>query len=237
MPAIEETPTMRPLSAIEALVEQLAADLLRGGEVDRDHRAPAVLLHVRQLLVAGDAGVVHDGVDLAVLLLDVLGDPLRRVLGGDVERQVVAAELVHQRLQLARGLRYVDAEDRRAVAVQHLGDLLADAARGAGDDRDLAGERLRGVGDRGGLVGAGGAETGDLAGDVGALRREEEGEGGLERLLGTRRDVHQVDGAALADLLAERAGEALERALGDALLVAVGLLGDGAEHHDPRTAR
>ena len=38
----------------------------------------------------------------------------------------------------------------------------------------------------------------------------------------------------LADLLAERAGEALERALGDALLVARRPLGDGAEHDDAR---
>ena len=51
-------------------------------------------------------------------------------------------------------------------------------------------------------------------------------------LLGAGSDVHQVDGAALADLLAERAGEALEGALGDALVVVLGLLRDGAEHED-----
>ena len=100
-------------------------------------------------------------------------------------------------LQLAGGLGYVDAEDRRAVAVQHPGDLLADAAGGAGDDRDLAGQRLGRVGDRARPRSvAGGADADDLAGDVGRLRREEEGQGGLERVLGARGDVHELDGAA-----------------------------------------
>ena len=67
MPAIEATPMIRPLSLIDALVEQLAGDPLGGGQVDRDHALPAVLGHVGELLVAGDAGVVHDDVDAAVL--------------------------------------------------------------------------------------------------------------------------------------------------------------------------
>ena len=54
---------------------------------------------------------------------------------------MVAVELPHQRLELAGGLRYVDPEDGRAVAVQHAGDLLADAAAGAGHQGDLAVER------------------------------------------------------------------------------------------------
>ena len=92
--------------------------------------------------VTGDAGVVHDDVDTAELLLDVLGDALQGVLAGDVEGEVVAAELGVHRLKLARGLGHVDAEDRRSVAVQHPGDLLADAAAGSGDEGDLAGQRL-----------------------------------------------------------------------------------------------
>ena len=51
------------------------------------------------------------------------------------------------REQLAGRLRHVDADDQGAVAVQHPGDLLADAAAGAGDQRDLAGQRAQPVGD------------------------------------------------------------------------------------------
>ena len=71
-----------------------------------------------------------------------------RVLGGDVEDEVVAVELAHQGLQLAGGLGDVDADDRGAVAVQHPGDLLADAAAGAGHEGDLALQRTAPVGDR-----------------------------------------------------------------------------------------
>ena len=48
----------------------------------------------------------------------------------------------------------------------------------------------------------------------------------------SRRDVHELDGAAAADLLAERAREALERALRDALAGALGLLRGGADDDD-----
>ena len=93
MPAIEATPMIRPLALTSFCFEQLGGDPLRRGQVDRDRGGEGVALHVHQPLVAGDAGVVHDDVDAAVRVLDVLRDPLRRVLGGDVERQVVAVEL------------------------------------------------------------------------------------------------------------------------------------------------
>ena len=54
-----------------------------------------------------------------------------------------------------------------------------------------------------------------------------------DRALGPVGDVHELDGAAAADLLAEAAGEALERALGDPL-GAVDLLGRRADHDHPR---
>ena len=78
--AIEATPTIRPFSLITPWSS--SSRVIRSGAVRLTamHRAPPVLGHVRELLVAGDAGVVHDDVDPAVLLLDVLGDPLRRVL-------------------------------------------------------------------------------------------------------------------------------------------------------------
>ena len=56
---------------------------------------------------------------------------------------MVAVELAHQDLQLAGRLGHVDADDLRAVAVQHAGDLLADAAARTGDEGDLALERAR----------------------------------------------------------------------------------------------
>ena len=57
---------IRPLSWIDPLGEQLVGDPLGSDQVDVDHRGPAVLVHVGELLVAGDAGVVHDDVDAAV---------------------------------------------------------------------------------------------------------------------------------------------------------------------------
>ena len=53
-----------------------------------------------------------------------------------------------------------------------------------------------------------------LAGDVGRARREQEAQGRVELVLGAGGDEHQLrGGAAAADLLAERAGEALQRPL------------------------
>ena len=81
--------------------------------------------------------------------------------------------------------------------------------------------------------GAVGTDADDLARDVGRLGGEEEGERGGDRPVGGRSDVHELDGAAAADLLAEGAGEALERALGDPLGPGA-LLGRRADHDDAR---
>ena len=234
MPAIEATPTIGAVRVDHLLVEQLPGDPLGRGEVDADHRVPLVLGHVGELLVAGDAGVVDHDVDAAVLLLEVVRDPLRRVLAGDVERQPVASELLHHRLQVVGELGYVDTHDGRAVAVQDPGDLLTDAAAGTGHQRDPAGQRQRPVGHLAGVLGAVRADPDDLAGDVGGLGGEQEGERGGGRRLGPVGDVHQLDGAAPADLLAQAAGEALERALGDPLGPRH-LLGRRTEDHHART--
>ena len=123
----------------------------------------------------------------------------------------------HQRLQLAGRLRDVEPDDGRAVAVQDPGDLLADAAAGAGDQRDLAGERALPVGrPRRRRVAWVPIRTTwpETYADFGESRkRERRG----DRRLGALGDVDELDRAAAADLLAERAGEALERALGDPL--------------------
>ena len=97
-----------------------------------------------------------------------------RVLGGDVEREVVAVELVGQRRQLARpACGHVDADDRGAVAVQHPGDLLADAAAAPVTSGDLAGERARPVLPASARPSAG-ADPDHLARDVRRLGREQE---------------------------------------------------------------
>ena len=112
------------------------------------------------------------------LVLQVVGDPLRRVLGGDVERRGGRRRARSiTRLELAGGLRHVDADDGRAVAVEHPGDLLADAAAGAGHQRDLA--RPAALSSRRpapASVVPVRADPDDLARDVRRLGREQEGE-------------------------------------------------------------
>ena len=119
-----------------------------------------------------------------------------------------------------------------AVAGEHLGDGGADTAGRAGDHRDLAVQRLVPVRRWGGV---GGPDVEHLAVDVCRLRRQEEPQRGLQARggrLGVGRQVHQRHGRAVLHLLAQRAGEALQRALGDALVDAAGLIGRRADHHD-----
>ena len=74
-------------------------------------------------------------------------------------------------------------------------------------------ERPLRVGDLGG-PGDVGADPHHLTGDERRPRREQEPQRGLDALLGAGRDQHELDGRpAAAELLAQRAGEALERAL------------------------
>ncbi len=70
----------------------------------------------------------------------------------------------------------------------------------------------------------------DLAVDVGRARREQKAQRGLGVGLGARRDVDQLRGGAAADLLADRAHEALERALRRGGARRRRHLGRGAEH-------
>ena len=73
---------------------------------------------------------------------DVACSTIRRagVLGRDVELEGRALHLVGHRGQRVPGCGHVDGDDGRAVAGEHPGDLGTDAARGPGDDRDLARE-------------------------------------------------------------------------------------------------
>ena len=210
---------IRPFLLTRPWSSSSPGDPLGRGEVHRDHRAPAVLGHVGQLLVAGDAGVVHDDVDAAELLLDVVGDPLRRVLGGDVEGEVVAVELLHQRLTSSlaacgTSMPSTVAPSRcstRAICSPMPREAPVTIATLPSSGRAWSATLAA-------FLVPVRPEPGDLAGDVGGLGGAEERQRRGERRLGARRDVDQVDGAAAADLLAQRAGDTLERALGDPLV-------------------
>ena len=84
---------------------------------------------------------MDDDIDAAVALEQVLGDLRRRIVVGDVERERGATELARGPLELLGHRRHVDANHVGAVAGEDLRDGGADAAGGAGDERDLAGER------------------------------------------------------------------------------------------------
>ena len=142
-------------------------------------------------------------------------DLLGCVVGGDVEGDRAAAELVDERLQVGLQRRHVEADDGGAVAVQGADLGLAEPAGGAGDEGDLAGQRLGRVGDRVGVLEVGEADADDLAGDVGRLGGEQELQRGADGRFAALGHVDEVGRAAVADLLGQRAAEALQRALGD----------------------
>ena len=124
-----------------------------------------------------------------------------RAVGGDVELQRRAADPVGDRREVLALGRDVEADDVRAVARQHLGDRGADAARGAGDDRDLAGQRPLPVLGR---VRGRGADADHLAGHVGGAAGEQEAQRRLE--VGVRRRVDELRRRPVADLLGRPSG-------------------------------
>src|SRR5690242_9987161 len=115
----------------------------------------------------------------------------------------------------------------RAVAGEHRGDRLADAAGRPRDERDLAVKRTLPV-DR---VSRRGARTDpdDLRGDVRRLGREEEAKRGLDLVLGAGLDVDQLRGRSAPGFLADRSAQTLERALRDRGLRRVAALGRSTE--------
>ncbi len=88
-----------------------------------------------------------------------------------------------------------------------------------------------------GLGGDALADPDHLTGDVGRFGGEEEAQRRLQLVLGAGLDVDELRGrAAAADLLGERAGEALQRPLGDVGLDRAGLRRRGAEDDDAAAA-
>ena len=206
--------------------QQVCGDPLGRAEVDVEHRVPRVGPHVRESLVAGDARVVDDDVQAAMVFLGMGRDPLRGVDRGHVQQQLAAADSGHHLPQVVRVLRYVDTHHGGTVPGQRLGDRRADTPGGAGDHRDLARKRCRGVvaDDRSR------ADANHLTIDVRRLRRQEEPQGRVELVVRVGGDVDQVDRGAALHLFAERPGETFEGALGDVLLGARGELGCPADH-------
>ena len=187
-----------------AVAHQPFGKLQRCQQVHRDHAVPPGFVHVRQQLVAGDPGIVDQDVELAfVVLAHVFGDAVHRVGGGDVQGQRGAADLGRGLGEGLGGVGHVDGDDLGAVAGEHLGDRGADPAGGAGDQGDLAVERAVPVRRRGGV---GRADVEHLTVDVGRLRRQQETQRRLQsggRRFRVGRQVHQRDGGAVAQLLAQ----------------------------------
>ena len=108
----------------------------RGLEVDPDDLLELLVLHPHQQIVASDAGIVDEDVELAAKRLDRLRHELiDRSAVGQVARQrdMIAAE------RRAEGFQLVDiaARDRepRALPRQRLGNRAAEPARSAGHQR------------------------------------------------------------------------------------------------------
>ena len=94
---------------------------------------------------AGDAGIADEDVEPAVALVQRGAEPGDAVEIGEVERHqrcaaAVFADLVVEFFQAA--LRARDRNDVRAGPGQRARRGIADAARGAGDERDTGGEGL-----------------------------------------------------------------------------------------------
>jgi hypothetical protein len=117
----------------------------------------------------------------------------------------------------------------RSVPGKDAGDRLADAAGRPGDDGHLPVERAVPV-PRGGHRGR--EDPDDLTGDVRRLDRQQEAQRGLDALLGAGGDVDELGCRTTAELLAHRAREALQRALGGRLGGCGGHVGRGAEDDD-----
>jgi hypothetical protein len=137
-PITEAMLMMRPLRAfiMPRITALLAVD---AGEVGVEDGLPVLVLHPHQQLVAGDAGVVDEDRDRAEFLARPLDQGVSTAAGiGHVEHAPAAkrAEALADRLRA--GLAGRGADDGRALRGQFIGDRRADAAAGAGDQRDFA---------------------------------------------------------------------------------------------------
>jgi hypothetical protein len=159
----------------------------RTGEVDVEHRLPSRGVVPRQLAVDGDGGVGDEDVEAAEVARRLLRRPAHPVPVAQIrhQRQRAHAFRPHEPRRLVQlgaageavapergdGVRIGDVEqgDVRALARQLDRGGAADAARGARDQRRLAGERLGGGAlRRGGRAGRGGGQAEGGGGEDGA---------------------------------------------------------------------
>ena len=160
-------------------------------------------------------------------LAQVVHDRGRRTVSRDVGLQRFAADAVGHLGERLALLRHVEAYHLGAVARERLGDRLADAARRACDQRDLAVERLLPVGGR---LHSAGADAHHLCVDVCGLGGQQEAQRRLHVLLRAGLDIYELHCRASAQLLAHRAGEALERPLRGVRTRAIGRRRRTAKH-------
>src|ERR1700761_7202318 len=172
MPDIEETQTRRPLSLRRP--ESSSASSIRSSE----ERLISISCAQRS---SGIFAIVRSRVTPA-LWTTTSTPPLKCAA-------IFAAERLDHGAEVALGLWHVEADDLGAVAAERGGDRRADPARGAGDQRRLAGERQVPVdiGRRRDAL----ADPDHLAVYISGARREKEAQRRLELVLGAGLDVDE----------------------------------------------
>ena len=135
---------MRPRAAVEHVHDRGLAHVERPRQVDAQDLVPVVDAHLPDGAVDGDAGVVDEDVEAAVLVDDFLDDALAVVGVADValvqrQRAAVGLDRLAQFVGacLVGGVAGADDGARRGEAVADRG---ADAAGAAGDQRDASRE-------------------------------------------------------------------------------------------------
>src|SRR5690242_972666 len=112
-----------------------------GCEIGRHDGVPLLVLHAHEQVVAGDAGVVDEDPGRAVARIDVLEQRVDRDPVAYVEAHAFAAALAQMLTDGGRAfVGGCGPDDARTGARECIGDRAADAARGAGDERNLPGE-------------------------------------------------------------------------------------------------
>ena len=114
-------------------------------EIDPHQRAPVVQCGVQKRAAAGDAGIVHEHVEVAELLDRRIDDRCPIFFHGDVklERSGTPSALSNFRGNgLGFGVGDIGQNHTGAFARERSGTAGADSRRSAGNDRDLAGNTI-----------------------------------------------------------------------------------------------
>ena len=139
-------------AAVEHVHDRGFAHVEGAGEVDAQHFVPVVDAHLPDGTVDGDAGVVDEDVQAAVLVDDLLDDALAVVGVADVALvQGQGAAVGLDRLAQFVGALLVGGvagADDGAGGGEAVADRGADPAGAAGDQRDASGELVGALGRR-----------------------------------------------------------------------------------------